>query len=58
MALLARRVRLCVRWFFILMTGYAKAHGLFPNPDTALADKEWGGRAQARLLTQPRRRWP
>lgn len=33
-------------WFFILCTGYAKAHGLFPNADTALTYKEWGGLAQ------------
>merc|ERR1719199_2357900 len=33
-------------WFMILATGYAKSHGLFPNPDVALAYKVWGGLAQ------------
>jgi len=33
-------------WFFILMTGWAKAHGYFPNPDTALTYQDWGGLAQ------------
>merc|ERR1719502_833162 len=33
-------------WFAILCTGYAKAHGLFPNPDVALTYKDWGGLAQ------------
>jgi len=33
-------------WAAILLTGYAKSHGLFPNPETALAYKEWGGLAQ------------
>lgn len=33
-------------WFFILMTGYAKSHGLFPDASTALTYKEWGGLAQ------------
>lgn len=34
------------RWFVILATGYAKAHGLFPDPEVALQYKDWGGLAQ------------
>ena len=30
----------------ILGSGYMKSHGLFPNPDVALAYKDWGGLAQ------------
>jgi len=30
----------------ILATGYAKAHGLFPDPEVALTYKDWGGLAQ------------
>jgi len=33
-------------WFMILGSGYMKSHGLFPNPDVALAYKDWGGLAQ------------
>ncbi|KAL1524360.1 hypothetical protein AB1Y20_019257 [Prymnesium parvum] len=33
-------------WFMILATGYAKAHGLFPDPEVALTYKDWGGLAQ------------
>merc|ERR1719284_1626018 len=33
-------------WFMILLTGYMKSHGLFPNPDVALTYKDWGGLAQ------------
>lgn len=29
-------------WAFILATGYAKAHGLIPNPEVALNLKQWG----------------
>lgn len=29
-------------WIALLFTGYAKAHGLIPNPDTLLDTKEWG----------------
>ena len=34
------------RWAAILLTGYAKSHGFFPSPETALAYKDWGGLAQ------------
>merc|ERR1719284_2088514 len=30
----------------ILLTGYMKSHGLFPNPDVALTYKDWGGLTQ------------
>jgi len=33
-------------WLAIIGTGYAKAHGFFPNPDVALQYKEWGALAQ------------
>ncbi len=33
-------------WFAILLTGYAKSHGLFPNGDLVLEYKDWGGLAQ------------
>lgn len=33
-------------WLMIAGTAYAKSHGLFPSPDTALAYKDWGGLAQ------------
>ena len=29
-------------WIALLVTGYAKGHGLIPNPDTLLDTKEWG----------------
>ena len=29
-------------WVALITTGYAKAHGLIPNPDTLLDVKEWG----------------
>ena len=29
-------------WIALLATGYAKAHGLIPNPDTLLDTKVWG----------------
>ncbi len=29
-------------WFMIIMTGYAKTHGWFPDADTALQYKDWG----------------
>ena len=29
-------------WIALLFTGYAKTHGLIPNPDTLLDTKEWG----------------
>jgi len=29
-------------WIALLFTGYAKSHGLIPNPDTLLDTKEWG----------------
>ena len=29
-------------WVALLATGYAKSHGLIPNPDTILDMKEWG----------------
>jgi len=33
-------------WLMIAGTAYAKSHGFFPNPDQALAYKDWGGLAQ------------
>merc|ERR1719183_700051 len=33
-------------WFFILCTGYAKAHGLFPDAATQLKYTDWGALAQ------------
>merc|ERR1719331_3417670 len=33
-------------WLAIIATGYAKAHGFFPNPDVALKYNDWGGLAQ------------
>merc|ERR1712228_851283 len=36
-------------WFFILMTGYAKTHGLFPDAGVALKYNDWGGLAQLRF---------
>ena len=32
-------------WIALLATGYAKAHGLIPNPDTLLDTKVWGSLA-------------
>lgn len=29
-------------WVALLATGYAKSHGLIPNPDTVLDMKDWG----------------
>lgn len=29
-------------WVALIATGYAKAHGLIPNPETLLATKDWG----------------
>jgi hypothetical protein len=29
-------------WFAIILTGYAKSHGLIPNPEVALDLKQWG----------------
>ena len=29
-------------WVALIATGYAKSHGLIPNPDTILDMKEWG----------------
>merc|ERR1719265_2219122 len=33
-------------WFAIIATGYAKAHGLLPDANTALQYKDWGGLTQ------------
>jgi len=33
-------------WFAILATAVGQKYGFFPNPDTALKYKEWGGLAQ------------
>jgi len=33
-------------WAAIFATGYAKAHGFFPEGDVALTYKDWGGLAQ------------
>merc|ERR1712060_813561 len=33
-------------WAAILLTGYAKAHGLFPSGDVPLKYEDWGGLAQ------------
>jgi len=33
-------------WLAIVATGYAKAHGFFPDPSTALAYKDWGALTQ------------
>merc|ERR1719446_524459 len=33
-------------WAAILLTGYAKAHGLFPDGDVALQYKDWGALTQ------------
>merc|ERR1712228_963824 len=33
-------------WFFILMTGYAKSHGVFPDAAVPLTYNSWGGLAQ------------
>lgn len=29
-------------WVALIATGYAKSHGLIPNPDTVLDMKDWG----------------
>merc|ERR1719161_704437 len=33
-------------WLAIIATGYAKAHGFFPDPSSALKYNDWGGLAQ------------
>ena len=33
-------------WFAIMLTGYAKGHGLLPGADVALTYKEWGALTQ------------
>ena len=33
-------------WFFIIATGYCKAHGLIPEPDKLLDFKTWGTLAE------------
>ena len=33
-------------WFAIVLTGYAKSHGLLPGADVALTYKDWGALTQ------------